>query len=245
MKPCDGIFPAFPGVCEDLEPIWPTTPNRGLALPPHLYDLNPDSPLHRLRRTLDWVSEAQDVILSQQERIAHLEALTTTDELTGLLNRRGFYGHFRRELAHAQRDPGASGVVAMIDLDGFKTINDSLGHDAGDAVLRRVAALLGTLVRRQDVVARLGGDELAALLTNVDAGQGEARVQAIAGALKAETVSWQGRVLPIALSVGCAPYGVGDTEDAVMRRADTAMYADKAARGRTRRRPKLPSPTGR
>jgi len=246
MKPCDGILPAFRGMREDLDLMVPMTGERTtLSLPPMLFDPNPDSPLHRLRRTIEWVAEAKDTIASQQERIAYLESLTTTDELTGLLNRRGFNGHFRRELAHAQRLPASGGVLVMIDLDGFKEINDSLGHDAGDAVLCRVASLLGHLVRRQDVVARLGGDEFAVLLTSVDPAHGEARAAELALGLRAETVSWLGRTLPITLSVGCAPYGAGDREDAVMRRADAAMYADKTARRPTRRRSRLPSSTGR
>ncbi|HYD69622.1 GGDEF domain-containing protein, partial [Azospirillum sp.] len=100
-----------------------------------------------LESALAKLAEAQDLINQQQERIAYLESLTMTDELTGLLNRRGFYGHLRRELAAARRNPAAGGVLVMIDLDGFKAINDTHGHLAGDFYLRQVARLLQLHVR--------------------------------------------------------------------------------------------------
>lgn len=246
MKTCDTMPPSFLDPSDSLDLFSQVSESRPyLRLPPDLYDLNPESPLRRLRQMLDWVAEAKELLAAQQERIAHLEALTTTDELTGLLNRRGFAGHFKRELAHAQRDAGAHGVLVMIDLDNFKTINDTLGHDAGDAMLRRVSVLLGHLVRRQDVVARLGGDEFVVLLTSVDPAQGEARARTLAAALRAESASWNGQQLPVTLSFGAAPYGVGDREDQVLRRADSAMYIDKESRGRGSRRRKAPASAGR
>ncbi|MCW2247436.1 diguanylate cyclase (GGDEF)-like protein [Azospirillum fermentarium] len=174
--------------------------------------------------------EAEETIARQQERIAYLESLTMTDELTGLVNRRGFYSHFRRELAAAQRDPAAAGVLVMIDLDGFKAINDTHGHPAGDAYLRAVAHALRTHVRSQDVVGRLGGDEFAVLLTNTDAATGAARAEQLARLVQGESTDWHGTRLPLRFSTGVHAYGPGDHEDDVMRRADVTMYGNKAAR---------------
>ncbi|MBP2290878.1 GGDEF domain-containing protein [Azospirillum rugosum] len=180
------------------------------------------------------LADAQATIAEQQERIAHLESLTMTDELTGLLNRRGFYDHFRRELAAARRigAPGGTGggVVVMIDLDGFKGINDTHGHLTGDSYLRQVARLIAAAVRREDVVARIGGDEFAILLTGMDANAGAARAQQLLDMAEGWHLHWNGAELPIRFSLGVQAYGAGDQEDEVMRKADAHMYGNKGHR---------------
>lgn len=183
-----------------------------------------------LDETVALLAEAKETIAQQQERIAYLESLTMTDELTGLLNRRGFYSHFRRELASAKRNGTAGGLLVMIDLDGFKGINDTHGHLAGDCYLRHVARLIVAHVRQEDVVARLGGDEFAVLLTNTDTASGLARARQLMEIADGHTVEWSGTVLPVRFSVGTQPYGAGDHEDEVMRRADAMMYGNKGAR---------------
>jgi len=180
------------------------------------------------------LAEAQDTISQQQERIAYLETLTMTDELTGLVNRRGFDQHLRRELAAARRNGTGGGVLVMIDLDGFKQINDVHGHLAGDSYLRQVARLLQSHVRSHDVVARLGGDEFAVLLTNTDPETGAARAAQLADLANQEHAAWNGRSLPIRFSVGVEAYGPADQEDEVILRADVKMYRNKGSR-RTRR----------
>ncbi|WP_084536339.1 GGDEF domain-containing protein [Azospirillum halopraeferens] len=185
-----------------------------------------------LQNALSRLAEAQEMISRQQERIAYLESLTMTDELTGLLNRRGFYSHLRRELAAARRNATAGGVLVMIDLDGFKAINDTHGHGAGDAYLRQVARLLQSLVRAEDVVARPGGDEFMILLTNTDPGTGAARALQLAEAAQSRTVEWNGRTLPLRFSVGVHPYTAEDREEDVVRHADVKMYRNKGCRRR-------------
>lgn len=86
---------------------------------------------------------------------AQLEAQAITDSLTGLLNRRGFYQALESALARVERN-GKRMAVLYLDLDGFKRINDSLGHDAGDQVLRRVGEQLKTCMRPYDILARMG-----------------------------------------------------------------------------------------
>lgn len=184
---------------------------------------------------LAMLAEAREMIAQQQERIAYLESLSMTDELTGLLNRRGFASHFRRELAAARRNDAAGGVLMLVDLDGFKAINDTHGHLAGDAYLRKVARLLAGSVRAADVVARLGGDEFAVLLTNTDPDTGATRARQIADAAREARAAWNGVELPIRFSLGIQPYGAEDQEEEVLRLADIGMYADKRER-RTMRR---------
>lgn len=186
-----------------------------------------------LREMEEKLRAAEDRLAEQRERIAYLETLSLTDELTGLLNRRGFADAFRRELATARRT-GTGGVLVIIDLDGFKAINDTHGHLAGDQYLRRVAAVLAENVRAKDVVARLGGDEFAVLLTDTETASGLARAGALAAALNAEHCVLGARTLPLRASFGAEPYGPEDREDEVSRRADLLMYRTKAARRRAR-----------
>jgi diguanylate cyclase (GGDEF)-like protein len=185
-----------------------------------------------LRETMDKLSEAEEMIQRQQERIAFLESLTMTDELTGLFNRRGFNAQFRRALMAARRNGTGGGVLVVIDLDGFKGINDTHGHLAGDAYLRQVARLLTSFVRGHDVVARFGGDEFAVLLTDTDSESGAARAQQIATAAEQRSLAWNGHALPIRFSIGVHPYGPQDHEEDVIRQADVQMYGNKAKRRR-------------
>ena len=112
-------------------------------------------------------ADAQGLLAAQARRIALLETLSLTDELSGLLNRRGFEREMRRLIANARRY-AESGVIAVLDLDDFKSINDVYGHAAGDAVLASFGRALSTMVRQTDLVARLGGDEFDALLQRAD-----------------------------------------------------------------------------
>lgn len=176
------------------------------------------------------LTEAEQLIVEQRERIAYLEGLSMTDELTGLLNRRGFLNHFRRELSACRRSPTEAGVLLLLDLDGFKAINDSLGHLAGDAVLRHVARALSLLVRPEDVVARLGGDEFAILLCHTEAQIGQARAQHIEARFDDEYLPWQGHRIPVRVSVGAQVFTATDDEAGVLGQADAAMYTSKAQR---------------
>ncbi|TWB54307.1 GGDEF domain-containing protein [Nitrospirillum viridazoti] len=174
------------------------------------------------------LADAERIITEQRDRIDYLETLSTTDELTGLLNRRGFQVAFRRELAGARRG-GRGGVLVMVDLDGFKRINDMHSHQAGDAYLRMVARTLADHVRAQDIVARLGGDEFAVLLTRVAPDQGMQRAEALSATLHQMALDWQTHSLPLKASFGCQAYGADDREDEVLHRADVLMYQTKAA----------------
>lgn len=187
-----------------------------------------------LDEALAKLAEAEEKLAEQQERISWLESLSMTDELTGLLNRRGFNAQFRRALAAQRRSGAAGGVLVMIDLDGFKGINDTHGHQAGDAYLRQVARLLAARVRDHDVVARLGGDEFAILLNGTDVETAETRAHELAEAAQTEALSWENHRLPIRFSIGTQPFTADADEDEVLRQADQRMYAQKAARRRTR-----------
>jgi len=186
------------------------------------------------RRVLDLalaaVAEAEERMQAQTQRITYLESLSVTDELTRVRNRRGFTSDLERALADAERT-GKGGVVLLIDLDGFKAINDTHGHPAGDFVLQTVAGWLDGHVRPGDTVARLGGDEFAVLMPTIDPETSRARAGDVDFGLNQLTARWSRRQIRIRGSVGIAVYAPGDNADAVLARADLTMYEKKRGRG--------------
>jgi len=169
----------------------------------------------------------EDKVREQQEAEARIARLAHYDALTGLPNRALLADRSSVALASARRraEPVA---VMFLDLDHFKTVNDSLGHRVGDAVLAELARRLGAATRAQDTVARLGGDEFVLLLPNTDAA---GAAQGAENVLATAQVPFQieGRELTVTPSLGIALYPRdGDDLDALARAADAAMYRAKA-----------------
>jgi diguanylate cyclase (GGDEF)-like protein/PAS domain S-box-containing protein len=159
-----------------------------------------------------------------------LQFLADHDPLTGLYNRRRFDHELERHLAQEARY-GGRGAVLMIDLDNLKYVNDTLGHSAGDAIIRTVASVLRDRCRESDVLARLGGDEFAVLLPSGDTAQGAQVARALLDAVRAEGVVVQQRHRTwVTASIGVSPLvdGVTRTAEEVLATADLAMYAAKS-----------------
>jgi diguanylate cyclase (GGDEF)-like protein/PAS domain S-box-containing protein len=157
-------------------------------------------------------------------RIAHRAA---HDPLTGLLNRREFERRLEHAIASARRH-GSRHVVCYLDLDRFKTVNDTAGHAAGDALLKEVRGLLAGKFRERDTLARLGGDEFGLLLENCAVDEALEKCEGIISAFRDFRLRWNGHTFRVGVSIGLAPVGP-DAEDAsdVLRRADVACYAAK------------------
>ena len=152
------------------------------------------------------------------------ETLASTDPLTGIPNRRAFVERVTGAVNDAAW--GHPTVVCLVDLDGFKAVNDAGGHAAGDAMLRAVGIALGGAVRETDTVARLGGDEFA-VLADISAGFS---AEMLAERLRA-AVAEVGGASGVTASVGVAEVEPGDDVEDLMHRADAAMYRSKTAGG--------------
>lgn len=182
-----------------------------------------------LEQALIVAAEAQQQIAAQSERIAILETLSYRDELTGLINRRGFNEQLNHALAVSKRVE-STGVLAFIDLDNFKGINDSLGHQAGDEVLRHISSLLIDSVRSIDVAARLGGDEFALILVHTAAYNGRQRIKALDRAVNNTVVSYGKASIPVRASFGVAAFDHSDDIVSLIARADAEMYQRKRSK---------------
>ena len=165
-----------------------------------------------------------------EDRLRHM---ADHDQLTGLLNRRRFDEQLKRELARAGRYEAHTAVLS-IDIDNFKSINDSAGHAAGDAVLVQVARVLTNRFRLTDVVARLGGDEFAVLLSAVGVAEARAAAEDLLAEIRNSPATYGGKPFRISASIGVTAFESDDaTAGEVLVNADLAMYAAKTS-GRDR-----------
>jgi diguanylate cyclase (GGDEF)-like protein len=169
------------------------------------------------------------LVWSRSEQMRELQRQASQDSLTGLKNRRRFEEDLRTELARSRRER-AAGALLLLDLDEFKTVNDSLGHPIGDRVIEEIAGVLGRRTRETDVLARIGGDEFAVVLSHCDADEARAIGETITSAIREHVPQPEG-VPQITASIGIALFGPGTdaTFDSVLADADAAMYAAKQA----------------
>jgi diguanylate cyclase (GGDEF)-like protein len=172
--------------------------------------------------------------------VQRLEGLAYRDALTGLRNRRYLDERMEQELARHRRNRGEPLSVVVIDLDGFKGINDTLGHAAGDDALVRIARFLDLQVRLTDLCCRIGGDEFVLLLPETTE-RGCAVVVAHLRRAAAEALA-RGQDLP-GFSLGAATAEPGERGQEILARADAAMYASKRSRSEARLHP-VPSRPG-
>jgi diguanylate cyclase (GGDEF)-like protein len=158
-----------------------------------------------------------------------MESLALNDPLTGLANRRLLADRISMALVHAHRNKSSMALV-YLDLDGFKRINDTLGHAAGDVLLKMVAGRLVSAVRAEDTVARLGGDEFILLLWHVSGADYAATAALRAIETVAQPYEIENTTVNITTSAGGSIYpDHGEDADSLMKSADLALYEAKAA----------------
>ncbi len=156
-----------------------------------------------------------------------LRRLATTDELTGLSNRRFFLERWDEECSRANRYNRALSCL-MIDIDGFKKVNDRFGHHAGDLLLQEVAQQLKSHVRRTDLLARFGGDEFIVGLPETDFQQAMIVAQKLrAIPFRTAAVASRDPIAPISLSIGASQMQAGDSPQKVIDSADADLYASR------------------
>ena len=179
-------------------------------------------------RLVEEISLLRAKVARLQERVEQLDQLAHRDSLIDLPNRRGFMRELERLIARVDRY-GINAAMLFVDVDGLKIINDSFGHRAGDEALIQVANLLATGVRHSDVVARIGGDEFGILLESSDEEAAHETAGRLINQISGCDFTHDGEALPLSVAIGVGMIDSLDTAEAVMERADEAMYRRKAA----------------
>jgi diguanylate cyclase (GGDEF)-like protein len=180
-----------------------------------------DEDVRRLEELADWVAPA----IENARRFREARQLADLDSLTGLHNRRYFYETLGREVDRAQRYQRSLSLV-IVDVDGFKEINDRIGHLAGDAVLAEIADRIRRVVRSADIPCRVGGDEFAVIVPEVEVGQARQLVGRIQRAVSSQPIARAGRVR---VSAGVADLQPNDSPTSMFERSDESLYAAKHA----------------
>lgn len=168
--------------------------------------------------------------ITEQRRLTrHVAWQATHDSLTGALNRSEFERRLEKTLAQVRRDGGRH-VLCFVDLDRFKLLNDTLGHAAGDQLLKLIVDRIRNEISAEDLLGRIGGDEFGLILRDTGMARAAALMRRLGAALRGHEFTWEDRRFSIAMSIGLAPLdqhtGSGS---AVMARADAACYRAKAA----------------
>lgn len=158
---------------------------------------------------------------------AALQHLADTDELTGILNLRGFLAAAGRELTRATRYKRPL-CLLYLDIDQFKAVNDTFGHAAGDRALKMVAEVMGRQLRDGDIMARIGGDEFVMLLRETTSGEATHVAERICEAVISGATQTVGVTFTTAVSVGVARWSPSETIGQLLARADAALYALKS-----------------
>jgi diguanylate cyclase (GGDEF)-like protein len=184
-----------------------------------------------INRILAYAASAEQHIAEQQVRIRELEELSTTDELTGLHNRRGLQDFMGRLLSMIGRYR-EQGVLAYLDLDNFKEINDRFGHNDGDQFLKKFAEKLTSGLRGSDFIARIGGDEFVCVLVRTSVENGIARTRALQEEIGKTSITFRDETFHFKASMGVVPLSSDSSFNQLLRSADMAMYEDKNRRKR-------------
>jgi len=178
------------------------------------------------------VEEAEARILALEKELEEVSTLVREDQLTGALNRRGMEEAFKRELARSVRT-SAPFSIGLLDIDHFKRLNDSLGHQVGDQALIHLAGVVRQLLRPTDSLARYGGEEFLLLLPNSDLAEAEKVMLRLQRELTKQFFLHANQKVLITFSAGVAQLSPEESQGDLLRRADTAMYKAKSA-GRNR-----------
>ena len=185
--------------------------------------LSPEELTPSVRAALAHLQEEVDRL---QSKLADTELLADLDPLTPVLNRRAFERELGRAMASARRY-GEDLSLVYFDLNGFKGVNDTYGHAAGDAALKHVADVLAASVRDSDIVGRMGGDEFAVALTRAKPEDAAKRASQLADLIGAEPVTWRRHSFFLSAAWGVRPFDPDKEAVELLAEADAAMYLRK------------------
>ncbi|MNP29031.1 Response regulator PleD [compost metagenome] len=186
----------------------------------------------RLQSLAERVAHMEQEAQGFREHLEEQRQKALIDPLTGLPNRAAWSERLEYEIGQWQQH-GNTLMLAMLDLDHFKRINDNYGHLAGDKVLKIIASVLRKRLRPTDFIARFGGEEFVLLMPSTVPANGMKLLETLRASIEACPFHFKGEPVTITLSIGLAAFRAGEHGDAVLKRADQALYRAKNA-GRNR-----------
>lgn len=193
----------------------------GLVLIFNIYTIYQQLQIHRIQARL---SEQVDALGRMEERTDEVYRMAVLDPLTGLYNRRSGEQRLAEEISRSHRHARPL-TVLLLDLNGLKATNDTLGHPAGDQVIKHFAELLQKAIRGSDVAVRMGGDEFLAMLPECK----PAEVHLVLDRLKGKKTDFDGQTIDLEFSAGWTDYIPGEAPEELLKRADAALYTNKRA----------------
>jgi diguanylate cyclase (GGDEF)-like protein len=177
----------------------------------------------------DFLADQISMALDNARMHQRIHELSITDGLTSLHNRRYLNTRLDQEWARSQRH-GSSIAVLLSDIDNFKSVNDSYGHDRGDEVLRQVAAIFKRNARKEDLVARYGGEEFVVILPNTSMDAARQMAERICADARAEEYPWmEDRGATLSIGVAAFPEAEFNNAEELIQAADQAMYKAKTS----------------
>ena len=209
-----------------------TAPIRALRMGAHDYLMKPPPSADEVVLTVERAMEKSQLRKDNRRLLQQLETLSLTDPLTGVSNRRAFDRFLEQEIARARRHDHPLCVIDL-DIDHFKQVNDTYGHEGGDQVLRAFAQTVTSVLRKEDSLYRCGGEEFSALMPQADPAGVVAAAQRIVASVAASPVQVGSTQVPITVSAGAACLEDGDDVAKLLSRADAALYEAKRT-GRNR-----------
>jgi diguanylate cyclase (GGDEF)-like protein len=206
---------------------------RALRMGAHDYMTKPPPSADEVVLTVERAMEKRQLREANRRLVHQLETMSLTDALTGVPNRRAFDRALEQEIARARRHDQPLGLIAL-DIDHFKRVNDSHGHEGGDQILRTFAGIVSSILRKEDSMYRCGGEEFAVILPLTDRAGLLVSADRIVASVATSPVQFKSALVGITTSAGAACLNASDDGARLLSRADAALYeAKKGGRNRT------------